>query len=66
MTDEDKDNIIKKIYFSDDKGFGSINATYKEANKSLSSTTLNDVKLWFSNILAKILMWPSRFATYRN
>ena len=46
MIDTDKDTIIKKVYYSDDIGFGSIASTYREANKLHSGVTLNDVKEW--------------------
>lgn len=46
MTDTDKDIIIKKVYYSDDIGFGSIASTYREAYKLHSGITLNDVKEW--------------------
>ena len=46
MTDVNKDDIIKSIYF-DRAGFGSVNTTYKDAKAKEPSITLNDVKEWF-------------------
>ena len=46
MADSDKDTIIKKVYFSDEIGFGSANATYREAHKQHSGITLQNVKEW--------------------
>jgi len=42
MTDKDK--IIRQVYYDKDNGFGSINDTYKQANKVLNTITINDVK----------------------
>ena len=46
MADTDKDIIIKKTYFSDEHGFGSVHATWKEANKQHSGITLQNVQEW--------------------
>ena len=46
MADTDKDITIKKIYFSDEHGFGSVHATWKEANKQHSGITLQNVQEW--------------------
>ena len=43
MSQEDKENILRNIYYNED-GFGSINETYKEAKKQLNSITIEDVK----------------------
>jgi hypothetical protein len=48
MADEDKDLIIKKIYFSDEHGFGSTHATWKEANKQHPGITLHNVQEWMN------------------
>ena len=45
MSQEDKGNILRKIYYNED-GFGSINETYKEAKKQLNSITIEDTKQW--------------------
>ena len=44
MSKEDKDQIIRSIYYDSESGFGSINDTYQQAKKVLSSITYNDVK----------------------
>ena len=46
MTDVNKDDIIKNIYF-DRSGFGSIATTFKDAKAKEPSITLSDVKEWF-------------------
>ncbi len=45
MSQEDKENILRKIYYNED-GFGSINETYKEAKKQLNTITIEDTKTW--------------------
>ena len=45
MSQEDKEKMLRKIYYSED-GFGSINETYKEAKKQLNTITLEDTKTW--------------------
>ena len=42
----DKNEIIKKLYY-DPAGFGSIQATLKDARAKDKTITLNDVKAWF-------------------
>ena len=44
MSKEDKAQIIRSIYYDSESGFGSINDTYQQAKKVLSSITYNDVK----------------------
>ena len=44
MSQEEKENILRKIYYNED-GFGSINETYKEAKKQLNSITIEDTKM---------------------
>jgi hypothetical protein len=48
MADTTKDNIIKKVYYSDDIGFGSIASTYREANKQYPGITLQNVQDWMN------------------
>ena len=43
MSQEDKENILRKVYYNED-GFGSINGTYKEAKKQLNSITVEYTK----------------------
>ena len=44
MNMEDKDKIIRGVYYDADAGFGSINDTYQQAKKILNSVRCNDVK----------------------
>ena len=46
MTDVNKEDVIKNIYF-DRSGFGSVATTFKDAKTKEPSITLNDVKEWF-------------------
>ena len=41
---EDKDKIIRGVYYDADDGFGSINDTYKQSHRILNAITLSDVK----------------------
>ena len=45
MSQEEKENISKKVYYNED-GVGSVNETYKEAKKQLNSITIEDTKKW--------------------
>ena len=45
MSQEDKETILRKIYYNED-GFGSVYETYKEAKKQLTSITIEDTKKW--------------------
>ena len=45
LSQEDKEHILGKTYYNED-GFGSINETYKEAEKQLNSITIEDVRKW--------------------
>ena len=40
----DKETILRQIYYDKDTGFGSISATYRDANKVLSTITYQDTK----------------------
>ena len=44
MSKEDKDKVIRQVYYDADTGFGSIAETYKESKKILNTITYNDVK----------------------
>ena len=44
MSKEDKDKVIRGVYYDADTGFGSINDTYQQAKQILNSITYNDVK----------------------
>ena len=44
MLNEEKETILRQIYYDTEHGFGSIYETYKQAVKLLPSVTLNDVK----------------------
>ena len=43
-TQPEKNRIIRQVYYDSDSGFGSITATYRDANKILNTITYNDVK----------------------
>ena len=45
MSQEDKENLLRTVYYNED-GFGSINDTYKQAKKQLNSITIEDTKQW--------------------
>ena len=40
---EDKNKIIRGVYYDKDSSFGSINDTYKQSHRILNTITLNDV-----------------------
>ena len=44
----DKHTIIRGVYYDQGSGFGSINATYKQAHHMLDTITLNVVKDFLS------------------
>ena len=44
MSKEDKDKVIRQVYYDAQTGFGSIAETYKESKKILNTITYNDVK----------------------
>ena len=46
--DEDNNKLIRGVYYDQDSGFGSINATYKQAHQILRTITLNVVKGFLS------------------
>ena len=48
MSKEEKDKIIRQIYYDADSGFGSIADTYKASKKILNSITYDDVKDFLS------------------
>ena len=48
MSKEEKDKIIRQIYYDADSGFGSIAETYKASKKVLNSITYDDVKDFLS------------------
>jgi hypothetical protein len=43
MTQEEKNTILRQVYYGED-GFGGVNETFKEAKKILNSITYNDTK----------------------
>ena len=45
MADDVKETIIKKVYDSDDHGFGSTNSTWRVANKQNPGITLQSVQI---------------------
>ena len=48
MTENDKDEIIRKKYYSDEIGFGSVASTWKEAHKQHPGITLQYVQEWMN------------------
>ena len=44
MSKEEKQQIIRGVYYDSETGFGSINNTYQQAKKTLNTITYNDVK----------------------
>ena len=48
MSKEEKDKIIRQIYYDADSGFGSIAETYKASKKVLNNITYDDVKDFLS------------------
>ena len=48
MSKEEKDKVIRQIYYDADNGFGSIAETYKASKKVLNSITYDDVKDFLS------------------
>ena len=44
MSKDEKDKVIRQVYYDADAGFGSIAQTFKDAKKVLNSITYNDVK----------------------
>ena len=44
MSKDEKDKVIRQVYYDADTGFGSIAETFKDAKKVLNSITYNDVK----------------------
>ena len=44
MSKEDKDKLVRGVYYDADAGFDSINDTYKQAQTILNRITYNDVK----------------------
>ena len=43
MSQEEKEHILRTINYNED-GLGSINETYKEAEKQVNSVTIEDTK----------------------
>ena len=48
MSKEEKEKVIKQIYYDAEGGFGSVKETYQNSKKVLDSITLNDVKQWMN------------------
>eukprot|EP00972_Heterocapsa_arctica_P053612 7898323-Heterocapsa_arctica.AAC.1 len=47
--DDDKDKLLRSIYYDADTGFSSVQQTYTDANKMNPSITQEYTKLWFEN-----------------
>ena len=48
MSDEDKDKILRSIYYDVEDGYDTLNATYKKAHAAMPSITFDYVKQWMS------------------
>lgn len=48
MSDEDKDSILQSIYYDVADGYGTLNATCKQAHAAMSSITFDYVKQWMA------------------
>ena len=51
MSKLSKDEVLHKLYYNVEKGFGSVNELYKQANKTEASFTLKEVGDWLKNNL---------------
>ena len=64
MLNEEKETILKQIYYDTEHGFGSIYETYKQAVKLLPSVTLNDVKEFLAKQASRQLKPYRGFNSY--
>jgi len=46
MTQEEKNSVLRQVYYDVEHGFSNIQTTYKEAKRILDSITYNDTKQW--------------------
>ena len=54
MTEQqNKDSIIRQVYYDVDTGFSSIAETHRDAKKILNTITYNDVKDFFGKAKVK-------------
>ena len=64
MLNEEKETILRQIYYDTEHGFGSIYETYKQAVKLLPSVTLNDVKEFLAKLQSRQLKAYRGFNSY--
>ena len=64
MLNEEKETILRQIYYDTEHGFGSIYETYKQAVKLLPSETLNDVKEFLAKQQSRQLKAYRGFNSY--
>ena len=64
MSKEEKEKVIKQIYYDAEDGFGSVKETYQNSKKVLDSITLNDVKQWMSKQTVSQLKSYKGFNSY--
>ena len=61
---EEKEAILRQIYYDTEHGFGSIYETYKQAVKLLPSVTLNDVREFLAKQESRQLKAYRGFSSY--
>ena len=64
MPNEEKEAILRQIYYDTEHGFGSIYETYKQAVKLLPSVTLNDVREFLAKQESRQLKAYRGFSSY--
>ena len=64
MLNEEKETILRQIYYDTEHGFGSICETYKQAVKLLPDVTLSDVKELLSKQESRQLKAHRGFNSY--
>ena len=64
MLNEEKETILRQIYYDTEHGFGSIYDTYKQAVKLLPSVTLSDVKEFLAKQASRQLKAYRGFNSY--
>ena len=61
---QNKDRVIRQVYYDVDTGFGSINETYQNAKKILNTITYNDVKDFLERQKSRQFKKYSSFNSY--
>ena len=64
MLNEEKETILRQIYYDTEHGFGSIYETYKQAVKLLPSVTLNVAKEFLAKQQSRQLKAYRGFNSY--